>query len=48
MGLRPLEFWELTFSEFWAIYDALFGEIEKEQFDRDEYEKLMRAWNGNA
>jgi hypothetical protein len=49
LGIRPLEFWELTFAEFWAIHDAIFVSVKKNDFNAEEYDKYMKAWeNGNT
>jgi hypothetical protein len=48
-NLTPTEFWNMTFADFWAIFDFIFEPVEKEKFDVAEYERLEREWlSGNV
>jgi len=40
MALRPKDFWNITFSEFWAIYDSKFGHIP-EHMTKNDLKKMM-------
>lgn len=47
LNLRPGDFWNLTFGEWWPIYNAVFGKTQKPMTKAD-LEKLEEAWlNGN-
>lgn len=49
LSVSPSEFWSMTFYEYWALYEIVFGEKEKEKFDKEEYDRLMKGWlNGNS
>ena len=47
MGLGVSEFWSMTFSEYWQLYDALFGKVKK-PITSQELRQLESEWgNGN-
>ena len=50
MDLSPSEFWNITFIEFWAIFDAKFGHIESEkrnlQAGWEEIQRLKEKFKG--
>jgi hypothetical protein len=41
--MRPVDFWKLTFAEYWPIYNALTGKIVK-PLDELEVEELENLW----
>lgn len=41
MGIVPSEFWNMTFHEFWAIFEVKFPP-EKRKPTRKEFEKLFK------
>lgn len=42
MKLSRAEFWKLTFVEFWAMYDGMFGTL-KEPMTRSRYDEMKAA-----
>lgn len=47
LGIRPSEFWQMTFGEFWPLYNAVTGNIVKPLSALD-LEGLEERWiNGN-
>jgi hypothetical protein len=48
LQLSPAEFWKLTFGEFWPMYNAELGKVEKPMTYKD-LSNLEEAWiNGNT
>jgi len=48
LGLRPQDFWQLTFAEFWPMYNAVVGKIEM-PMTANEVRDLENRWiNGNS
>jgi len=42
MNMRPADFWNLTFMEYWAMWNAKFGKAAK-PLTRDELEDFMAS-----
>jgi hypothetical protein len=47
LGIRPNEFWGMTFGEYWPLFNIMTGRTVK-PLSRDELEKLERAWAGDG
>ena len=46
-GIRPADFWQMTFGEFWPLYNAVMGNTTK-PLSALELEALEERWiNGN-
>lgn len=45
LNIRPLEFWGLTFGEFWPLFNLVMGKVEK-PMSRKELDELNNAWIG--
>lgn len=43
--MRPVDFWALTFGEFWPMYNAIMGKVIK-PLAHDELESLESSWAG--
>lgn len=47
-NLRPKDFWELTFGEWYPIYNAVIGKTDK-PMTKDDVKDLEEHWaNGNT
>lgn len=48
MAMRPKDFWQLTFGEWWPLFNAYVGNTIK-PLDHSEMESLEERWiNGNT
>ena len=45
LGMRPTDFWSMTFGEFWPLYNSVMGHVIK-PLSHDELESLEDAWTG--
>lgn len=49
--MRPVDFWQLTYAEFWPMYNAVMGNVVP-PLDESDLEDLEAAWlggtNGNS
>jgi Phage tail assembly chaperone protein, TAC len=45
IGMRPIDFWQLTFAEFWPLYNSIMGHIAP-PFSVDDLEEMEAAWAG--
>ena len=45
LGLRPTDFWQLTFGEFWPMYNAIVGKTIQ-PLSEMELENLEDSWTG--
>lgn len=45
LGMRPLDFWQMTFAEFWPLYNAATGNTIKPLTEM-ELDSLEDAWLG--
>ncbi len=43
--MRPIDFWQMTFAEFWPLYNAITGNTIK-PLDGAELEDLEASWTG--
>lgn len=43
LNIKPKEFWEMTFPEFWAVFDQVIGPVEK-PMSKDDVEDLERRF----
>lgn len=45
LGFSPKEFWALTFREFWALYNVVFGKDKiKAPMSKKDVEDLNKKW----
>lgn len=47
LGMRPNDFWQMTYGEFWPLYNAVTGNTIKPMTE-DELENLEAAWTGES
>ncbi len=45
LNLKPSDFWQLTFAEFWPMYNHVMGKVSKPMTKRD-VESLEEQWLG--
>jgi len=47
LGLKPVDFWHLTYAEFWPMYNAILGKTIQ-PLSMDEFENLQDQWAKGA